>query len=109
MELSLEELKQVKDEAFKQGYDVGYQEGHEVGYAQGVDYSDDALGERIADLEEELDEVKQNMIKEFVVYVKEAFGVDLIVKSSKTGSDSFEKLFGKPYCELEGINDETDN
>ena len=58
MEISLDELEQIRSKAFKSGYDDGYKTGFEEGYVQGVDFSDSCLMDRIDELETELDEIK---------------------------------------------------
>ena len=58
MTLSIKELENIKKEAYNQGYKVGYKDGYELGYMQGVDYSNSALEERIAELEEALEELR---------------------------------------------------
>lgn len=65
MILSIEELEEVKKEAYKEGYEEGKNIGFENGYAQGMDFSDSCLEARIEELEEEVDKLKRAVEKKY--------------------------------------------
>ena len=68
MELSIDELKTIKEKSYQEGCDEGHKIGFEEGYAQGVDFSDSCLLDRISELEEALGDAKEEIWNLYVRY-----------------------------------------
>lgn len=69
MELSIDELKTIKEKSYQEGCDEGHKIGFEEGYAQGVDFSDSCLLDRISELEEALSDAKEEIWNLYVRYM----------------------------------------